>query len=742
VARQSTLQDAVNELMMLHAMGRFTDMEQRARVFLKSFSGAPVLFEFLGMALAGQHRYNDALNYFQRAARSAPDDAQFWENLASCQVQIGDFAEAERSFKRALTLEPKSITALATLAGVLHTLNRDDEAQIVAERAVAVSPRDPASNYQLGNVLLAKAEYDRAEHHLRLALAAGPNVAAVQNVLGTLLIQKREFYEAEACLRRAIDLNPGDPMGYVNLALVFLATDRRIAAADAARIALETRATAPPLPPAADVHLLHLIASMLDGAGHSAEAVNIYKGPLQVPLNPIQALAANYAARQVCDWDFAATLEPAACRAADVGADTTVPLRLLSLPSATPALQLAAARRAAETVLRIPLPVLQHGARGPGRTRLRVGYFSGDFFEHATAHLISGVIEAHDRAGFEILAYDFSPPVEDEYRSRLLRAFDRLVPIGHMSNNAAAQRIADDAVDILVDVSGLTKRSRPAVLAPRPAALQVAWLAYPGTLGSPWIDYAIADDVVAPTSGAQYFSEKIIRLPDTYQPCDDKRPVAQARTRGDYGLPEDAFVFCCFNQIFKLTPEVFEVWLRLLEGVDRSVLWLLEPQQAAATVLRDRLALRGLDPGRLIFAPTAPPAEHRARVAVADLALDCHPYGSHTTASDMLWAGVPLVALSGDTFASRVSASVLTAAGLPELITRSLDEYEQLALRLAMDRAQLAELKGRLQAHRATAALFDTARFTRNLERALTAIWERHAGGLPPDHVSIGAAAV
>jgi predicted O-linked N-acetylglucosamine transferase (SPINDLY family) len=267
--------------------------------------------------------------------------------------------------------------------------------------------------------------------------------------------------------------------------------------------------------------------------------------------------------------------------------------------------------------------------------------------------------------------------------------------------------------------------------------LQLQWLAYAGTLGAPWIDYIVADNVLVPPSDEANVSEKIIRLPDTYQPNDDKRPVGPTLQRQDYGLPQDAVVFCSFNQIYKVTPEIFEIWLKLLGAIDHSVLWLLEPQPAAATALRSRLSMHGLDPARLVYAPKAKAPEHRARAAQADLALDCFPYGSHTTASDMLWAGVPLIALMGETIASRVSASVLTAAGLPELITTSLDDYQRLALRLASGREELARLKQRVQDQRRSAALFDTARFTRNLEKAYMAIWERHRSGLAPDHITV-----
>jgi predicted O-linked N-acetylglucosamine transferase (SPINDLY family) len=261
------------------------------------------------------------------------------------------------------------------------------------------------------------------------------------------------------------------------------------------------------------------------------------------------------------------------------------------------------------------------------------------------------------------------------------------------------------------------------------------WLGFPGTLGAPWIDYIVADRVLIRPQDEPHFSEKIIRLPHTYQANDDKRIAGTTQSRSAYGLPEEAIVFCSFNGAFKLTPEVFDCWLRLLQAVDRSVLWLLQPEDIAVRALVAKAASRGIDPARLIFAPMVELAEHLARLACADIALDCFPYGSHTTASDTLWAGVPLVALAGDTFASRVSASILTAAGLPELITSSLADYYNLALRLAGDPGALAGLRARVKDLRTSGPLFDTTLFTRDLERALAAAWERHCAGLAPAHI-------
>jgi protein O-GlcNAc transferase len=482
------------------------------------------------------------------------------------------------------------------------------------------------------------------------------------------------------------------------------------------------------------------VANVLDGAGCTGEALGIYKATIKFRPEPQRAIWAIYAARRACDWEFAAILEPEACRIGEEGSsiDESAPWRLLSLAGASASMQLAAARKCAQRIAGAVQPVGRPAAVRAATARLRIGYVSGDFYSHPVPHLMVGVIEQHDRSKFEVIGYDFSPPATDEYRKRFEQGFDRLVPIADVPDRDAAKRIADDEVDIMIDLSGWTRRARPTVLAARPAPVQLQWLGYPGTVGAPWIDYIVADKVLVRPQEEVNFSEKIIRLPHTYQANDDKRAVARRMGRSAYGLPDDAVVFCSFNSVFKVTPDVFECWLKLLEAVAGSVLWLLQPEDAAVAALTAKAASRGIDPARIVFAPIVSPPEHLARATEADLALDPFPYGSHTTASDALWAGVPLIALMGETFASRVSASVLTAAGLPELIVTSLEDYHRLALRLASDREELKRLHSRVRDLRGTSPLFDTVRFTRDLEAAFAAAWERHCAGLAPDHIAIG----
>jgi predicted O-linked N-acetylglucosamine transferase (SPINDLY family) len=318
-------------------------------------------------------------------------------------------------------------------------------------------------------------------------------------------------------------------------------------------------------------------------------------------------------------------------------------------------------------------------------------------------------------------------------------AFDRVISIAGLSDADAARRIAAEGIALAIDLKGWTTHARPQILAHRPAPVIAQWLGYPGTMGAPWIDYAIVDSVVVPPGSEIEFSEKLVRLPHCYQPNDRRRTIDPAPTRARAGLPADAFVYCCFNQAFKIAREMFALWLDLLRATPHAVLWLKLDNRWAAAAMQEHARAGGIDPARLIFGRALPLPAHLARLSLADLALDCMPYGSHTTASDALWAGVPQIAYFGDTFAARVSASLLTAIGLPDMIVRSPGDYRDLAVRLASDGATLAQIRTRLVANRLTTPLFDSSRFVRHLEAGYDAMWRRCVAGLAPDHIDIPA---
>jgi predicted O-linked N-acetylglucosamine transferase (SPINDLY family) len=723
-------QAIVNELLALYGGGRFADMERRAKSALQSFPHAPLLSELAGMAIGAQYRFAEALPFLERAAKGDPADPQFWENLGLCQLQLQDAAAAEHSLRQVLALRPRSIDTLDALARVLRELGRPDEARRLLDDVAAIDPDHAA-----------RARAQR-EHAVRHAIAADPDNAEFHSELGLLLRLQGDVQGAEASMRRAIELNGRSPRAHLNLALLMSAERRLPDALIAARAALDLLGPVDAALAPDQLELLHLAAFVLDQTGQTGDALGLHKSLHGLNRDPALIVPMIRVARQACDWPFAALLEQAAGRAPiPFDVDRVGPGHLLNLTSVTAQDQLTAAQSFAHKLLQgVPTrsgTIAAVRTRRAATDRLRVSYFSRDYYNHPSAMLLAGVIEAHDRSRFEIVAHDFTPPCDDKYRRRLTAAFDRMIPIGRLSDLVAAERIASDGIDLVVDINGWTTGHRAAVLAMRPAPVQVQWLGHAGTMGAPWIDYIIADRVLIPAGQEAHYSEKIIRLPHTYQPTDDKRAIGEPPARSEQGLPDGAFVFCCFNLAYKFTPEVFGIWMQLLKGVEKSILWLLEPSAAAVEGLRREAHARDVDADRIVFAKRLPSAQHLGRLAHADLALDCFPYGSHTTASDALWAGVPLIALTGATFAARVSASILTAAGLPELITASLDEYHRLALRLAQDRDAIAQLKTRVQSAPRTSALFRTAGFTHALETAFLQIFERHRAGMPPDHIDL-----
>jgi len=452
--------------------------------------------------------------------------------------------------------------------------------------------------------------------------------------------------------------------------------------------------------------------------------------------------------RAWCEWDeFDDWHARATATLADPQAAALSPFQLLSLPGISATQQHACATRwmaarlhassadrallADEFAAAARAPTLPAAAAAHAPPRIRLGYLSGDFQQHATALLMVEMLEAHDAQGFELHAYSYGADDDSGMRGRLRARFERFTDIAALDDLAAARLINADGIDILVDLKGYTAGTRTALLTYRPAPLQVSFLGYPGTLGGSFCDYLVSDGFVTPHAAAGDYSEALARMPHSYQPHGRPAPAGRALTRADAGLPEHAFVFCCFNQAYKFTPGMFDVWCDLLARTPGSVLWLLASEQAEGNLRREAMR-RGVAPHRLVFAAHLPQEAHLARLPLADLVLDTSPYNAHTTASDALWAGVPVLTCAGSTFASRVAGSLLHAVGLAELVTQSLADYAALALALAADPARLRALRARLDAQRLDAPLFDVAAYTLALESLYTQMWRRHRAGLAP----------
>lgn len=708
-------------------------------------------------------RFDRAVRCYQRAVALQPGlvEAQF--NLGKSLYLCGNREAAAAAYREALSLRPNEADIRNNLATALHELGRPSEAEPHFRQVVEQRPQIAEFHCNLAMALYAQARIDEAIEEYRLALQLKPDFAEALNNLGNALLARGEHEAALDHYRRALALTPGAAQGYCNIGFALnelgdpaaaigycreaLARDPDFAEAhnnlgnalhacgrEEEAIAHYRRATElKPLLP--EPH--YSLANALNGRGHIAEAIVSLERFVRLRPNFVDGLAQfSYLRTQACDWrgydeDEAGLLNLARQNIAGVN-----PFMLLSRPGATPADQLACARKYGELFAALA-PAFEHPPRPPGG-RIRLGYLSQDFREHATSYLIAELIERHDRAGFETIAYAYGPDDGSAIRRRIAAGFDRFVDLTESSDRDAAGRIHADAVDILIDVNGYAGRPRSRIPALRPAPVQVNYLAYAGTMGVPFIDYIVVDPVTVPADQQPFFAERLAQLPYCYQPSDTTRQIAPAPSRTAAGLPEQGFVFCSFNNSYKLNPAVFDIWMRLLRQLPDSVLWLLEANPLVPGNLRREAAARGVAPDRLVFAPRLAPAEHLGRHALASLFLDTFPYNAHTTASDALWAGLPLLTVAGATFPGRVAASLLQAIGLPELVAAAPAEYEALALQLARDPAQLAQLRQRLAEARSRTPLFDMARYTRDLEAAYRTMFERWQEGQPPAPILAG----
>jgi predicted O-linked N-acetylglucosamine transferase (SPINDLY family) len=674
----------------------------------------------LGTLLKGQGRAAEAEAALRAALRARPDYPEACNNLGLLLSATGRVAEAEAAYRRALALRPGYVRASDNLAALLLKMRRYDEAEVLHRQALAKHPEDATRLGNLALLLAERGEADAAEAAYRQALYLRPDTAEIHNNLAGLLLRQGRGVEAEAAYRNALALKPAYAKAWCNLGALLQERRDARAAEEAYRTALAHQDD---------------YAEARNNLGTLYLAERRY-ADAQAEFRRAYALDANYAhaaslayhcAAMLCDWDAAEPLAADLARLVKAGVAGAAPFALLGIVEDAAALQYQAGRLYAEDMLGHVRTV--PGSSPPGDGRLRIGYLSADFHEHATLHLLGGVLACHDRTHFAVHAYAYGAH-RDARSSEVAAACEVYRDLDTLSDTAAAERIAADGIDILVDLKGYTQGSRLGICARRPAPVLVAWLGYPATLGDARLaDYVIGDAVVTPPESAGAYSETLALMPGCYQPNDRRRSRPEAASRATLGLPEAALVLCVFNQSYKIDRATFELWSRILHALPDSLLWLLQPPPEAAERLRAATVAQGIDPCRLRFAPPLPQAEHLARLGCADLALDTYPVTSHTTGSDALWAGVPLITRQGDTFVSRVAASLLRHVGLDELVCRDAEAYVDLAIALGRDPARRAELRRHLLAARDTAPLFDTVTFTRDLERLYARIWAAHQVG-------------
>lgn len=639
-----------------------------------------------------------------------------------------DLRTAEEIARHALAQDPHDLEALRLLGTSLLYQARHEEALAPLREVHLRAPRR-GSGHRLGYCYLALGQYRDAELVLEREVRRYPDLINARNALGVSLINQSRREDALAVFLDAAKLDPDSAESNSNVGSLLTELGRH----DEAIAYLQRAVQASP--GLAEAHF-NLGAALQRLKRYNEATVSLQKA---LDLAPRMSYALGHLVWNKisqCRWDG---LDAQVAELRRQVRDEEIPAAPFTFIAVSddPREQ----RQCAELHVRATVPV-RPAPMWKGEhyrhQKVRVAYLSADFCEHATSHLMAGLFERHDRSRFEFAAISYGPDDGSQMRARLVRAFGKFVEARTLADAQVARMLRDMEIDIAVDLKGHTTDSRFGILAHRPAPIQVAYLGYPGTTGADFMDYVLADRRVIPESEQPFYAEKVVYLPDCYQVNDASRRIAErAPARAQVGLPLDAFVFCCFNNSYKIMPRLFDIWMRLLRDIPSSVLWLLEDNAAARCNLEQEAQTRGVAPDRLVFAPRLPQADHLARHRLADLFLDTLPCNAHTTASDALWAGLPLLTCTGRTFPGRVAASLLQALGLPELIARTLPEYEALALNLARNPRALSELRARLADMRASAPLFDTDRMRRSLESAYQAMWQMQQRGERPQAFSV-----
>jgi protein O-GlcNAc transferase len=686
----SHMAGTLKRAILAHRAGNLSEAEFLYRTVLSQDKTQFDALHMLGVIAGQRGNYAEALRLLTQAVEAKPDSADARINLGRLQTEFSDYDGAAANYEKALVINAGSPLAHNNYGALLRKLRRLDKALSHCENAIAILPTYADAWNNRGNILFDLNRLSDALTSYEQALQIRPGLAESLLGRGNVFHALKRSHEALAEYDKALTLQPELASAWFGRGNVFLT-----------------------------------LARYEDAFAAYDKAIAI---------NPLIADAAGFrlhAKMQICIWDNLTAECSDLLAAIQNGVPASHPFPILAMPS-SPADQLKCAQLYSARGFRrsenrpSPRIAASKGLR-------RIAYLSADFHDHPTASLAAGLFENHDRSRFETTAISIGHDEKSEMRERLEKAFDRFIDARLWSDDKIVEEIRRLDVDIAIDLKGFTQDARPNIFASRAAPIQVSYLGYPGTMGAAYIDYIMADRFVVPEHHQQFYSEKIAWLPDSYQVNDSKRRISEnTPTRSEVNLPPDGFVFCSFNNSFKIYPDLFSIWMRLLGGVDGSVLWLLEGNAAAPNNLCREAEKYGISDKQLIFAPRIKLEDHLARYRLADLFLDTLPYNAHTTASDALWAGLPVLTCAGPTFAGRVAGSLLTAIGLSELITNSLKEYEAMALKLAREPLLHASLRGKLAKNRDTAPLFNTMRTTRHIEAAYLKMWDRHERGEEP----------
>ena len=671
---------------------------------------------------------------------------------AQSHIKVGELAEAEKLYKQVLAKFPKNKKAIQgyqklkvgiTSRGssgsqppqeqideLVSLYNQGQFEEVLSNVKPLVSLFPKAINlFNIqGASYAALQKYDAAVDSYKQAIKFKPNYAGAYYNMGVALQNKGDFEETIDSYKQAIKIKPDYAEAYSNMGNALNEKGEVDAAIDSYKQAIKIK------PDCADAY--NNMGNALKDKGEVDAAIDSYKQAIKIKPDYESARTLKlYGQAHICDWSAIAQ-DREAIPTLGTLTQHVDPFGILSLEDAPERHRLRSEIYAKRTFPQKPVPLAPRVTQKP--ERLRIGYFSADFHLFPGMHLMAGLFEKHDRNKFEVFAYSYGPPKDDSMRRRLIKAFDVFIDVSELSDKDVTLLARKDKIDIAIHRNGYTKNSRSGIFAYRAAPIQINFLGYPGTMGASFIDYIIADKVVIPDELQHCYSEKLLLLPHTYQPNDNTREISvRGITKFEMGLPERGFVFCCFNNNYKISPSEFDVWMRLLKKVEGSVLWLLKSNKWVEHNLQAEAEIRKVSGDRLVFAERLPQAEHLGRHKLADLFLDTFNYNAHTTASDALWAGLPVVTKLGKGFAARVAGSLLSAINMPELITETEQEYESLILDLATNPERLGAIKLKLAANRLSKPLFNTELFTKHLEDGYQRAYQQYFDGKEPEAIYV-----
>ena len=668
------------------------------------------------------------MSAYRKALDVNPDYAEAYYNMGNVFQDQCQFDQAIVSYEKALSLKPDYINAHNNMGTIFKEQGKHDEAISAYNKVLALKPDYAEAYYNIGIALREKGKLDEAVAAFDKALSLKPDYMEAYNNNGIALTDLKRFDEAIAVFNKMLSLQPDFTKAYFNLGRAYKGRENLDEATAAYKKALALKPD--------HVEAQYALGILLIDQGKLYEAIGNFDKVVALEPDHASARALKvYTQAKICDWSAIGKASSFSANLEKIGKDAPI-FPFLALEDAPDRHQLRSEKYAKENFRQNPLPSSRMSPNKP--EKLRIGYFSADFREHPVAYVIAKVIETHNRDDFEVFGYSLHGNRQDELRQRLENSFDHFTDVQELSDQDVALQVRQDNIDIAIDLMGYTKHARTGIFAYRAAPIQINYLGFPGTMGTDFMDYIVADRHIIPPENQKYFNEKALYLPNTYMPTDNGRELSEKpMNRSDMGLPEDAFVFCCFNNNYKITSSEFDIWMRLLNKVEGSVLWLRPSNQWAELNIKKEAQKRKVDPERIVFAGKVPMDEHLARHKLADLFMDTFAFNAHSTATEALWAGLPVVTKTGQGFAARVAGSLLKAVGLPELVTESEEAYEALALDLAKHPERLAQIKVKLEANRLTQPLFDTKQYTKHLENGYQQVYQNYLDGKPPQTINV-----